>query len=134
MKLVNATKNFKKTYNIFETWQSCSKRNLEANLFIEDHSFSTYPKFSGKLIFLTSPDTHTIRNVSFSENFTYVLNDSSWLHLICQCEIRNTNNIKKQLFRRQSWTLIMDQVLCILENTKKILSKMLSMNTFSTFF
>ena len=41
MKLVNATKNFKKTYNIFETWQSCSKRNLEANLFIEDHLVPT---------------------------------------------------------------------------------------------
>ena len=27
MKWVNAMKNFKKTYNIFETWQSCSKRN-----------------------------------------------------------------------------------------------------------
>ena len=46
---------------------------------VGDHSFSTYAKFSEKLTFL-SPDSHTYvcgsggKNVSFSENFAYVLN------------------------------------------------------------
>ena len=45
-----------------------------------DHSFTTYAKFSEKLTFLTPIRTRTcayqgVRNVGFSENFTYVLND-----------------------------------------------------------
>ena len=37
---------------------------------IWDHPFSTYAKFSEKLTFLIP----WVRNVSFSENFAYVLN------------------------------------------------------------
>ena len=45
-----------------------------------DHSFSNYVKFSGKLTFLTPLDTHTsayqgIKDIYFSENFAYVLNE-----------------------------------------------------------
>ena len=48
-----------------------------------NHSFSTYAQFSEKLTFLTLIRTRTcayqgVRNVSFSENFAYLLND---LHL-----------------------------------------------------
>ena len=50
------------------------------NVLLRDHSFSTYAKFSEKLIFLTPIHTRTcayqgIRNVSLSENFAYVLNE-----------------------------------------------------------
>ena len=53
------------------------------------HSFSTIAKLSEKLTFLT-PDTHTlrtptcayqgVRNVSFSDNFAYLLNE--WFHTL----------------------------------------------------
>ena len=56
---------------------------LRAQHFLQrDHSFSTYVKLSEKLVFLT-PNTHTYvsvseeRNVSFSENFVYVINERS---------------------------------------------------------
>ena len=38
-----------------------------------DHSFSTYTKFYEKLTVLTS--WYGVRNISFSENFVYVLNE-----------------------------------------------------------
>ena len=41
--------------------------SLMQQILSRDHSFSTYAKFSKKLTFLT--------NVSFSENFAYVLNE-----------------------------------------------------------
>ena len=52
---------------------------------IWDYSFSTYAKFSEKLIFLTPLiRTRTCKyrkiNVSFSENFAYVLNEWSHCH------------------------------------------------------
>ena len=43
-----------------------------------DHSFSTYAKFSGKLLIVrTNVLVHIrgVRNVSFSEYFAYVLNE-----------------------------------------------------------
>ena len=46
-----------------------------------DHLLITYAKFSEKLTFLTYPLIHVrvhirrVRNVSFSENFAYVLNE-----------------------------------------------------------
>ena len=53
-----------------------------SSLTIRNHSFSTYAKFSEKLTFLTPwyPMLRTcacqgVRNVSFSENFAYVLNE-----------------------------------------------------------
>ena len=45
-----------------------------------DHPFSTYAKFFEKLTFLTPWYTHVrarIRNVSFLENFAYILNEWS---------------------------------------------------------
>ena len=50
-----------------------------------DYSFSTYAKFSEKRIFLTPWYVHTfvyqgVRNVSFSENFLYVLNEWSLIY------------------------------------------------------
>ena len=42
--------------------------------FIGDHSFIKFAKVSEKLAFLTS-DTHGVRNVSFSKNFTNVTNE-----------------------------------------------------------
>ena len=53
-----------------------------ALVFILDHLFSTYAKFSEKLTFLPPPliPTRTcayqgVRNVSFLENFPYLLNE-----------------------------------------------------------
>ena len=52
-------------------------------IFIRDHSFSTYAKFPEKLRFcfhliLTRTCVYPeVRNVSFSENFAYILNESS---------------------------------------------------------
>ena len=50
-------------------------------MFARNHSFSTYEKFSEKLTFL-NPLIRTrtcayqrVRNVSFSENFAYILNE-----------------------------------------------------------
>ena len=40
---------------------------------VRDHSFVTYAKFSEELTFL-NPQIRT-RNVSFSENFAYMLNE-----------------------------------------------------------
>ena len=48
---------------------------------IRDHLFSTYAKFSEKLIFHTPWYAH-VRNVSFSENLAYVLNRWTLLWLI----------------------------------------------------
>ena len=53
---------------------------VNSPVFIGDHSFSTYVKFSEKLTFPPPPPlirTRTcayqgVRNVSFSENFAYV--------------------------------------------------------------
>ena len=53
---------------------------LEGTVFyVWDHPFSTYTKFSKKLTF-RNPLIHTrtfagVRNVSFSKNFAYVLNE-----------------------------------------------------------
>ena len=42
----------------------------------KDHSFTTCAKFSEKLLFLTRPRANQeVTNVSFSENFAYVLNE-----------------------------------------------------------
>ena len=55
--------------------------NTRSKLTIRDHSFSTYAEFSEKLTFLT-PLIRTrilcvsgVRNVGFSKNFAYVLNE-----------------------------------------------------------
>ena len=60
---------------------------------IGDHSFDTYLKFS--LTPDITPDTHTyvVRNVSFSENFVYVLNGWSLeniniIQFFLRCNIR----------------------------------------------
>ena len=53
--------------------------------FEREHLFSTYAKFSEKLIFL-NPRTcayQGVRNVSFSENFAYVLNEWSQTKISC---------------------------------------------------
>ena len=44
-------------------------------VFIRDHSFSTYEKFSEKLTFLCMCAYQEVRNVSLLENFAFVLND-----------------------------------------------------------
>ena len=47
-----------------------------SKLCIRDHSFSTYAKFSEKLTFLdVRTRAHQEVNVSFSENFAYILNE-----------------------------------------------------------
>ena len=43
---------------------------------LRGHPFSAYAKFSEKVTFLTFHDAYQgVRNVSFSENFTYLLNE-----------------------------------------------------------
>ena len=53
---------------------------------LKDYSFSTYAKYSEKLIFLTPSYCayQGVRNVSFSENFAHVLNEWS-LMMIMNC-------------------------------------------------
>ena len=56
-----------------------------------DHSFSTYEKFSGKLTFLPlwyAPMCayQGVRNVNFSENFAYVLNEWRPMRITYSCE------------------------------------------------
>ena len=53
--------------------------NVINKITVRGHPFSTYAKFSGKLTFLNPIRTRTcayqgVRNVSFPENFAYVLN------------------------------------------------------------
>ena len=57
------------------------KQNFPETLIrTRDHPFSTYAKFSEKLTFVTPRYAHVrvrimgVRNVSFSENFAYVVN------------------------------------------------------------
>ena len=49
------------------------KTDSKLNILNGDHSFRTYVKFSEKLTLLTCA-YQGVRNVSFSENFAYVLN------------------------------------------------------------
>ena len=58
-------------------------------LYGRDHSFSTYSEFSGELTFFPLISTRTcayqgVRNVSFSENFAYVLNELSLTDFVIQ--------------------------------------------------
>ena len=58
-------------------------------LYGRDHSFSTYSEFSGELTFFPLISTRTcayqgVRNVSFSENFAYVLNEWSLTDFVIQ--------------------------------------------------
>ena len=52
---------------------------IDGMIYASDHSFSTYAKFSEKQIFFTQWYAHVrvrgVKNVSFSENFAYVLNE-----------------------------------------------------------
>ena len=64
---------------------------------LRDHPFSTYAKFSEKLTFLT-PLIRTRMcayqdvNVSFSENFAYVLNGWSRYSFFCQWFLKRENS------------------------------------------
>ena len=73
-------------------YYSCKSSHLENSYELSDlrrdHSFSTYGKCSEKLTFLTPwyADVRTcayqeVRNVSFSEDFAYVLNE--WSRMNC---------------------------------------------------
>ena len=63
----------------------------EFNVLHRDHSFSTYAKYSEKLAFLTP--LQGARNASFSENFAYVLNESS--HVIVKM-IKHSRNLRNE--------------------------------------
>ena len=81
------------------------------SIFYRSHSFSTEAKFSEQLTFLGSWYEHIhqgVRNVSFSENFAYELNewpytwDSNWYHndLLGYITIRY-NNIDDVVYQRK---------------------------------
>ena len=77
------------------SWLLTSKKDSFESFFnicdvsdvVRDHPFSTYAKFSVKLTFFT-PETNTFvyvsrgKNVSFSENFAYLLNGWTLITLI----------------------------------------------------
>ena len=70
-----------------ECWRCILLRDRTSMSFLGGYPLSIYAKFSEKLTFLTPWYTHTcayqgVRNVSFSENFPYVIN--GWpLHAFC---------------------------------------------------
>ena len=67
------------------TERMAAKMGVRTYFMLWDYSFSTYAKFSEKPIFLTPwcayiRTNQGVRNLSFSENFAYLLNE--WFHYI----------------------------------------------------
>ena len=73
-----------------------------------NHSFSTYEKFSEKLTFLTLWYLNVwvrirgVRNVSFPENFAYVLNVWFYASVQQQADVEILKNEKKKICTSQS--------------------------------
>ena len=61
---------------IFNSFFNITTASYVDNIF-RDHPFCTYAKFSEKLVFFTRTCTLSgcVRNVSFSENFPFALNE-----------------------------------------------------------
>ena len=87
-------------------------------IFLRDHPFSTYAKFPEKLIFLPLIRTHACtcqeyvcvsggKNVSFSENFAYLLNGWSIIDIVKPTKnIRNLMTQNKNQNILHTWKLL----------------------------
>ena len=90
------------------------------SFYIRDHSFSTYTKQSEKYFLLRACAYQRVRNVSFSENFGYMLNEwlLIWEVFIYKIALRKINftvlPLETFLVPREEWSnrLICHYLLC----------------------